>query len=109
MPRKSKAARRAKPAVMEPVPVTAPAAEPMPPIAEPIAIVVPVPPIAMPARLPDRFQAVLASSQRGNIQTRRVPTWHGAFEQARRLLSEAESREWHRGEVVSVRIEPVQD
>jgi hypothetical protein len=44
---------------------------------------------------------------RGTIQARRVPTWRGAFAEARRLLSEAEARDWHHGEVVSVRIEPV--
>jgi hypothetical protein len=58
-------------------------------------------------RLPDRFRCVLASSQRGDVQTRRVPTWAGAFEQARQLLNEAQGRDWNRGEVISVRVEPV--
>jgi hypothetical protein len=124
MPKKSKPARRTKPAeptaaVVHPVPaeptavvvepVPQPAVEPvpaefMPPIAEPTPVV----PSLAPS-LPNRFAAVLASNQRGNIQTRRVPTWAGAFAQARRLLDEAQGREWHKGEVVSVRVEPVVD
>jgi hypothetical protein len=58
-------------------------------------------------RLPDRFRCVLASSERGDVQTRRVSTWASAFEQARQLLNEAQGRDWNRGEVISVRVEPV--
>jgi hypothetical protein len=58
-------------------------------------------------RLPDRFRCVLTSSQRGDVQTRQVLTWAGAFEQARQLLNEAQGRDWNCGEVISVRVELV--
>jgi hypothetical protein len=79
-------------------------AEPVP--MPPIAIAMPVPPTP---HLPDRFAVALVSSQRGVLMTRRVPTWDDAFAAAHRLLDEAEDRDWHHGEVVSVRVETAAD
>jgi len=50
------------------------------------------------------FVAVLATNERGPILTRRAETRADAFAQARRLLDDAEDREWNRGETVSVEV-----
>jgi hypothetical protein len=50
------------------------------------------------------YLAILATNKRGPIERRPATTRREAFAAARDLLDEAERREWHRGEVVSVTI-----
>jgi hypothetical protein len=52
---------------------------------------------------------VLASDQRGPVECRTARTRAEAFVLARRLLDQAEHREWHRGEAVSVRVEQAEE
>ena len=51
------------------------------------------------------FRAVLATDQRGNVETREAKTRLEAYTLARGLLALAECRKWYLGEVVMVRIE----
>jgi hypothetical protein len=55
------------------------------------------------------FTAVLSTSMRGPIVTRRVATMADAFAMARRLLDDAERQQFNRGEVVSVAIAQNED
>jgi hypothetical protein len=50
------------------------------------------------------YLAILATNERGPIERRPATTRREAFAAARDLLDEAERREWHRGEVVSVEV-----
>jgi hypothetical protein len=50
------------------------------------------------------WQASLVSDQRGPVLTRRAKTRSDAFAQAHRLLEDAEDRQFHRGETVSVAV-----
>jgi hypothetical protein len=50
------------------------------------------------------FKAVLSTNMRGPIVTRKADTREAAFAVARRLLDDAERREFNRGEVVSVEV-----
>jgi hypothetical protein len=55
------------------------------------------------------FVAVLVSSVRGDLDTRRAPSRMGALKAARALLVEAEAREaqrkWLHSEVISIRVQ----
>ena len=51
------------------------------------------------------FHVVLATDQRGNVETREAKTRLEAYTTARGLLALAECRKWYLGEVVSIRIE----
>ena len=55
------------------------------------------------------FTATLLSDMRGPMLTRSATTWKEAIAAARDLLDEAERREWHRGERVSVQIAQAED
>jgi hypothetical protein len=55
------------------------------------------------------WQASLVSDQRGPVLKRRTKTRADAFAQAHRLLDDAEDRQWHRGEAVSVRVEQAEE
>jgi hypothetical protein len=50
------------------------------------------------------FTAVLSTSMRGPLVTRRVPTLSDAYAMARRLLDDAERQQFNRGELVRVEI-----
>jgi hypothetical protein len=50
------------------------------------------------------FTAVLSSSMRGPLVTRRVPTLSDAYAMARRLLDDAERQQFNRGELVRVEV-----
>jgi hypothetical protein len=50
------------------------------------------------------YTAVLSTSTRGPIVTRRVPTLSDAYAMARRLLDDAERQQFNRGEIVSVAV-----
>jgi hypothetical protein len=55
------------------------------------------------------FKAVLSTNMRGPIVTRKADTREAAFAVARRLLDDAERREFNRGEVVSVEVRQAED
>jgi hypothetical protein len=51
------------------------------------------------------FLAILSTNERGPVERRKAGTRLQAFAAARTLLDIAERRDWHRGEVISVRVE----
>jgi hypothetical protein len=55
------------------------------------------------------FKAVLSTNMRGPIVTRKADTREAAFAVARRLLDDAERREFNRGEVVSVEVRQAEE
>jgi hypothetical protein len=50
------------------------------------------------------YVAILGTNERGPVERRTATTRREAFAAARDLLDEAERRDWHRGEVVSVEV-----
>jgi hypothetical protein len=50
------------------------------------------------------YTAILSTSMRGPLVTRRVPTLSDAYAMARRLLDDAERQQFNRGEIVSVAV-----
>jgi hypothetical protein len=52
---------------------------------------------------------VLSTNERGPVLTRSARNRSLAFTIARTLLDQAEDRDWHRGEVVSVEVRQAED
>jgi hypothetical protein len=50
------------------------------------------------------FTAVLSSSMRGPVLTRRAKTRSDAYAQAHALLDQADDMAWHQGETVQVSV-----
>jgi hypothetical protein len=55
--------------------------------------------------MPTTWRAALVSDQRGPVLTRRATTRADAFAQAHVLLEDAEERDCHHGEAISIRVE----
>jgi hypothetical protein len=55
------------------------------------------------------FIAILSTNERGPVERRKAGTRKQAFAAARVLLDVAERWDWHRGEIVSVRVEQAEE